>query len=135
MEKNHIESIMENTLSGMRSMIDVDTIIGSPVVTDNTTIIPISKLTYGFVSGGGEFPPPQKSEDTPYAGGTGAGVNITPSAFLILAPEGARLLPVNDSTVLDRVMDLIPQLMERIRDWVDTKPTRDGEPLAPNEEL
>ena len=117
MDKTSLESIVQNTLSQIRTMIDVDTIIGTPVTNGDTVIIPISKLSYGFVSGGSELTSQKKNEEAPpFAGGTGAGVNITPSGFLVISPSGARLLPVNDSTIYDRLIDIAPQLLDKIKE-------------------
>ena len=88
MDNHPIESLMRSTMENIREMIDVNTIIGNPIETkDGSVIIPISKVTFGFVSGGSEY---QSKYDTerasklPFGGGSGAGVTVKPVAFLVM---------------------------------------------------
>lgn len=149
MDKHPIENIMDSTLSNIRTMIDVNTIIGSPIVTGDTTIIPISKLSFGFVSGGGEYAEKPNSnqakanneqeKDFPFAGGTGAGVSVTPSAFLVVSKDCTRLLPVSESTIYDRLIDLAPQVFEEIKTIINNSSQDDVNPTpdhsTPSDEL
>ena len=79
---NSIENLMSETLSKIKSIVDITTIVGSPITMDKTVIIPISKATIGLVVGGGEINNNQKG-NYPFSGGTGTGVNLTPYGFLI----------------------------------------------------
>ena len=98
MEKNHpIGDLMSTTMQKIREMVDVNTIIGTPIRTDDgITLIPVSKLSFGFASGGSDFMTKnQKPEaDNAFGGGSGAGVNISPVAFLIVKGDTVKLLPV-----------------------------------------
>ena len=115
MEKHPIEGIMTTTLESIRDMIDVNTIIGDPVTTpDGTTIIPVSKVTFGYASGGSEFPS-SKTPD-PFGGGAGAGVTIQPIAFLVIkAGGGVQLLQLaTSSNTADKVVNLVPEVIDKI---------------------
>jgi len=112
-------------------MIDVNTIVGDAVETsDGTVIIPISRVSFGFVAGGGEYKEEAKQKRTdrlsvenmgqeqnpfPFAGGTGAGVSVNPIAFLVVGEDRVKLLPVNFHTTVDRMVELIPQVVEEIK--------------------
>ncbi len=118
-----IQNLMKTTMESIKSMIDVDTVIGSPVETaDGTAIIPISKVSFAFASGGGEFGNSEKpnstsdssSDNQSFAGGSGAGVSVQPVGFLIIANGQFRILPVNHDSVLHRVIDYIPDLINTI---------------------
>ena len=87
MDKHPIGDLMEVTMRNIRNMIDVNTVVGQPITTpDGITLIPVSKLTFGFGSGGGDFTSKNQNAGAPnpFAGGSGAGVNITPVAFLVI---------------------------------------------------
>lgn len=122
-----IQALMKTTLENIRDMIDVNTVIGEPVETlDGTVIIPISKVGFGFISGGGnlqisnkgdnddENADSQSNEKTPFTGGSGAGVSVSPVGFLSVSQGQIRMIPVNSNTVIDRIIDLIPKLLDNI---------------------
>jgi sporulation protein YtfJ len=98
-------------------MIDVNTVVGTPIHTgDGTTIIPVSKVSLGFVSGGADFDKNQKADlpNEVFAGGSGAGVGIVPVAFLVVGGGNVKLLPVtNKTTSVDRVIDLMPEIIDK----------------------
>lgn len=121
MERHPIEGIMTTTLESIRDMIDVNTVVGEPIATaDGSTVVPISRVSFGFVAGGGEYPgkdnrPSVEQEEAPFAGGTGAGVTVQPLGFLVTGPDSVRLLPAQYSQPIDRVIELIPQVVADIR--------------------
>ena len=124
MEKRPIESLMHTTLENIRDMIDVNTVIGEPVTTaDGSTVIPISRVSFGFVAGGGEYAckgAPLRADaeggpGIPFAGGTGAGVTVQPLGFLVSNADQVRLLPAQYGQSLDRLIELIPQAMAEVR--------------------
>jgi sporulation protein YtfJ len=125
-----IENIMKTTMENIKEMIDVNTIVGDAVETsEGTVIIPISKVSFGFVAGGGEYKdeePEKKREKNegeengaegsmPFAGGTGAGVSVNPIAFLVVGKDKIKLLPVNFNTTVDRVVEMVPQFVEEVQ--------------------
>jgi sporulation protein YtfJ len=100
-------------------MVDVNTIVGTPIQTpDGVTLIPISKLTFGFTAGGSEFTTKHQQQGTPnaFGGGSGAGVNITPVAFLIVRGDNARILNVTPppATSADRIIEAVPNIIETL---------------------
>lgn len=114
-----IENLMQSTMTHLKEMIDVNTIIGDTVETkDGSYIIPISKVSFGFASGGSEFGKNQinnlSSQSFPFGGGSGAGVTLKPQAFLVVKDTSVRLLPVEVDTPIDRLVNTIPQLMDTL---------------------
>ena len=123
MDKHPIENIMNSTLEDIRDMVDVNTVIGDAILTqDGSTVIPISKVSFGFVSGGGEYSCGRAaSERLPFAGGTGAGVSIQPMGFLVSGDGGVRLLPAQPYAPTDRIIEMAPQQMNEIRKFLAHK--------------
>ena len=113
---------METTMQKVREMIDANTIVGEPITTpDGITLIPVSKLSFGF-AGGGTDGKKQEAKDA-FGGGIGAGVKVEPVAFIVVKDEGVRLLHVSPpaSTTLDRVIETVPDVVDRITDFIDKK--------------
>lgn len=125
METHPIENLMVTAMNSLRDMIDVNTIIGDTVITpDGTTIIPVSRVCFGFAAGGSEFNTNKlyKNEITnkfPFGGGSGAGINMSPVAFLIVKEGTVKLLNVNDNKPLDKLVDLVPDIITKLVDTVD----------------
>jgi sporulation protein YtfJ len=119
MENHPIESLMRSTMENIKAMIDVNTIIGDPVETkDGSVIIPISKVSFGFASGGSEFETKHdndKNTSYPFGGGSGAGVTVKPVAFLVIKYDSIRILSVDHENTLDRIVDNIPQFFEMFK--------------------
>lgn len=108
-----VKDLMGETMEKVRSMVDVNTIIGDPIVTqDGTTLIPISKVSLGFASAGSDFMSKHGKENAPlcFGGGGGAGISINPVAFVVVSNGSARILPVNmpADTTVDRLVEMIP---------------------------
>lgn len=121
-EQHPVEKLMRSTMENLRDMIDVNTVIGDAVETrDGTFIIPVSKVSFGFASGGSEFnqgtPINKEDPKMPFGGGSGAGVTVKPVAFLVLKETGIRLLPVDQDNTYDRIVDTIPQLLDMAKDF------------------
>lgn len=122
MNEHPIQGLMKTTMDNIKEMIDVNTIVGDAVETpDGSVIIPISRVSFGFAAGGSEYGMGSKTNkeegDTakfPFGGGSGAGVSVQPVAFLVVAGSQIRLLPVNYSSVVDRIIDLVPNFIENI---------------------
>ncbi len=115
-----IDTMMQTTMDSIRSMVDVNTVIGSPVLgSKGTTIIPVSKVSFGFVAGGGEYAGEDRQrgrmegqEGFPFAGGTGAGVSVQPVGFLVVGEGSVKMLPAQATTPIDRIVELLPQILE-----------------------
>ena len=132
MSEHPIEGLMLTAMNSIQDMIDVNTIIGEPIETSNNmVIIPISKVGFGFAAGGSEFKGETLDEYTkkekeeqvqyrlPFGGGSGAGVSISPIAFLVVSPNNVKLLPVNHSLAVDRLIDYVPDLMEKVNCYLN----------------
>lgn len=126
-----IEGLMNTAMSSIKDMIDVDTIIGEPISTGiDTLIIPISKVSFGFAAGGSEFKGEtineyskrEKEEQVqyrlPFGGGSGAGVNIEPVAFLVVSNGIVKLLPVTHDSYVDKLIDYVPDLLDKSGDFI-----------------
>ena len=134
MSEHLIEGLMQTAMNSIEDMIDVNTIIGEPIETSNDiVIIPISKVSFGFAAGGSEFKgetvDEYKKQDKdesiqyrlPFGGGSGAGVSIRPISFLVVQQDKVKLLPVNHSSCVDKILDYIPELFDKIECMIDGK--------------
>ncbi|MGN8897394.1 GerW family sporulation protein [Flavonifractor sp. HCP28S3_F3] len=124
MEKQHpIGDLMTTTMQKIREIADVNTIIGQPINAGEVTIIPISKLTVGFASGGSDFVSKnQKPEgDNSFGGGSGAGMNLSPVAFLIIKGDTVKLMPVAapPCNTVDRVVEMVPEVIDKVTGFVE----------------
>ena len=132
MSEHPIEGLMITAMNSIQDMIDVNTIIGEPIETSNNiVIIPISKVSFGFAAGGSEFKGETINEYTkkekeeaiqyrlPFGGGSGAGVNINPIAFLVVQSGNVKLLPVNHSSAVDKLLDYMPDLVEKANHLIE----------------
>ena len=129
MNEHPIESLMITAMNSIQDMVDVNTIIGEPIETQyGITIIPISKVGFGFAAGGSEFSgetlkeynKKDKDEEIeyklPFGGGAGAGVSITPVAFLVVQGENVKLMPVDHDSCLDKLLDYVPDLIQKMNE-------------------
>lgn len=132
MDNHPIENLLKSTMENLKDMIDVNTIVGDAVESkDGSFIIPISKVSLGFVSGGSEFN--SKSQDAstsnseyPFGGGSGAGVTVKPVAFLVTKGDSVRLLSLNQNNTYDKIVDSIPQIMDIIKGMNPSKCKKSG---------
>ena len=108
-----IDSIMDSAFGKIRALTDADIIVGNPIVTaDGTSIIPISKISVGVVSGGGEYG--ERRESQPFAGASGAGMSVLPVCFLISDGKSVRMLNVGSQSAFDKIMDTVPEVVGSI---------------------
>ena len=117
MAEHPIKGLMDVTMEKIRQMVDSNTIIGNPInLADGTTVLPVSKVTFGFASGGSDFGKKEGSDPLKFGGGSGAGVTIAPVAFLVVQPGGnVRLIQLTDtSNNIDRALSLLPEMMDKI---------------------
>ena len=121
MEKHPIGELMEVTMQKMREMVDANTVVGQAITTaDGITIIPISKISYGFASGGSDFQAKHQGAANPFGGGAGAGVKVDPVAFMVIRDGSVRLLNVAPpvTTTVDRIVETAPEVVDRISDLI-----------------
>ena len=116
MSEHPIEGLMDVTLEKIKSMVDSNTIIGNPInMPDGTLILPVSKVSFGFASGGSDFP--RKTSKQLFGGGGGAGVSISPIAFLVVRGNSVRMLQLADtSNSVDRAIGMMPEMVDKVAD-------------------
>jgi len=123
-KKNSLSEMMETSMDKIRQMVDSNTIVGEPITTpDGVTLIPVSRLSYGFGCGGGDYGKNGASSGA----GCGAGIRVEPMAFLVVKGGVTRMLPVGTPaiTTLDRVIEMVPELFDRVENFVDKKRNKD----------
>lgn len=115
-----IESLMKTAMQSIKGMIDVNTVVGEAVNTpDGGTIIPISRVSFGFAAGGGEYWSRQSdATGHPFGGGSGAGVTVHPVGFLVAHGDNVRLLSVDRGDVLDSLVNNVPQIIDQVQSWM-----------------
>lgn len=123
MEGDHpIQGLMKTTMESIKGMVDVNTVVGEAVDTpDGSVIIPVSRVTFGFAAGGTEYLGEEAGADGhgdagyPFGGGSGAGVSVQPVAFLVVGQGAVRLLAVDGGAVVDRIIDIAPQILSQLQ--------------------
>jgi sporulation protein YtfJ len=117
--EQHVENLMKSTMENLKDMIDVNTVIGEAIETKTGTyILPVSRLSFGFASGGTECLHQKQNPSStvfPFGGGSGAGVSVKPVAFLVVTQDGVRMLPVDQDTTYDRIVDTVPQVLDIVK--------------------
>ena len=114
MKEQSASGILGTSIEKIKDLVDVSTIIGDPIkISDTLQIIPVSKVTYGFASGGTDFP--SKSNQELFGGGGGAGITIVPIAFLCVQNGNVRVVPmVSVPDTLNQAVNMIPDVVDRI---------------------
>ena len=117
-----LPNMLESTIQKIREMLDVNTVVGTPITTpDGVTIIPVSKVSVGFGGGGSDFA--NKSGENPFGGGVGGGVKVTPVCFLVVKDGNVRMLsvptPANSTT--ERIVEMLPDTLDKITAYLDSK--------------
>ena len=114
-----IQGLMQTAMQSLQGMVDVNTVVGDAVETkDGSVIVPVSQVAFGFCAGGGEYGAPRPGGGAPpalpFGGGSGAGVSVRPVAFLVVCQGTVRLLPVDQRASFERLLDVAPDLLERV---------------------
>ena len=120
----NLPNMLENTIAKIREMVDVNSVIGTPITTpDGVTIIPVSKVSVGFGGGGSDFSKKNPNAELPFGGGVGGGVKVNPIAFLIVKDGNVRMLPVASApnTTSERIVEMVPDLLDKISALLDKK--------------
>ena len=125
MAEHPIQGLMGVTIEKIRDMVNAETIIGDPIHVDDTTIIPVSRVTFGFASGGSDVGP--NSNKQMFGGGSGAGMNLSPVAFLIVKGDSVRLMPVAPppGTAVDRVVEMVPDVIDKVTGFIEKQQDKD----------
>ncbi len=120
-----LPNMLENTIAKIREMVDANSVVGEPISTpDGVTIIPISKISIGLGGGGSDFNAKnQSANEYPFGGGVGAGVKVSPVAFLIVKEGSVRIVPMAApaNTTADRVVEMIPDTLDKIADFIESR--------------
>ena len=126
--KTPIQDILNDSMQHLRELVGSETIIGKEIKTENgTTIIPVSKVNFGFASGGSDMPT-SKPKDL-FGGGSGGGVTISPIAFLVISPEGdVRMMQISEnSNNTARALNMIPDVLNQVVGFIQKKTGKGGE--------
>ena len=127
-----VENLMRSTMENLRDMIDANTVIGEPIETkDGTCIIPVSKLSFGFVSAGSDltFHKNNTNENSyPFGGGSSSGVSLKPVTFLIIKDDMVRMMPIEHETTYDKIADNIPQVLDMIKNLIKDVSSKNNNP-------
>ena len=121
MDKRPISELMEASMQKIREMIDANMIVGKPIITaDDITLIPVSKLSFGFAGGGSDIAKKQEPQNG-FGGGLGAGVKIEPVAFLIVNGESVKLLHVSPpaANTVDRIIETVPEMFDKVTGFIN----------------
>ncbi len=121
-----MNEMMRTTIEEVREMVDANTIIGEPIISGEITLIPVSKISIGFGTGGSELPSKhtQAGKAQPFGGGGGAGIKIEPVAFLSVHAGAVKLLPmavIPADTALDRLVEMLPDLIDRVSQYIEKR--------------
>ena len=126
MEKNSIGELMDKTMARIREMVDVNTIVGSPITTvDGITLIPVSKVSFGFAAGGSDFQTKNSKDGqpNPFGGGSGAGVKIEPVSFLVIRDGSIRMIGANaqEQNSVEKFIDAMPDIIDKVKEVLPKK--------------
>ena len=127
----NLPNMLENTIAKIREMVDANSVVGTPITTaDGVTIIPISNISVGLGGGGSDFVSKNMNHhENPFGGGVGAGIKVTPVAFLIIKEGSVRMLPVAApaNTTADRIVEMVPDTLDKIANFIDSRMEKKAE--------
>lgn len=127
-----VQGLLGVSMEKIREMVDVNTVIGDPIsLPDGTVLIPVSKVSYGFAAGGSDLP--SKTQTALFGGGSGAGIHITPIAFLVVANGDVRMMPmVSKPDSNDKLVSMVPDLVDKVTGLFNKKKTDKSETAEPS---
>ena len=124
MEKNNrIEDIVKNSIEKIKNVVDTSTIVGEPVEYGGKTLLPVTKITMGFVTGGGEYATSEKvsKEGFPYAGGVATGINVTPIGFVIIDENKSNFIKIDNTEPLEKLINVLPKIVDSVSKMIKDK--------------
>lgn len=120
----NLPNMLDNTIAKIREMVNANSVVGEPITTaDGVTVIPVSKISIGLGGGGSDFVSKHpNNNENPFGGGVGAGVKVTPVAFLIIKDGSVRMVPVAApaNTTVDRLVEMVPDTLDKIVSFIDS---------------
>lgn len=120
MSENNLKTVMDTTMDKLRTMVDADTIIGTPIVVGNITLLPVSRVSFGLATGGSDFP--SKTNQQLFGGGGGAGVTVNPVAFICINGDNVHMMPIyNEMNTIDKAINMAPELIDKIKSLFEKK--------------
>ena len=125
-----LPNMLENTITKIREMVDANSVVGEPIVAGDVTIVPISKISIGLGGGGSDFVSKNTNQhENPFGGGVGAGVKVTPVAFMVIKEGTVRMLPVATpaNTTADRLVEMLPDTLDKIAGFIDSRMEKKAE--------
>lgn len=136
-QKNQINEVLGLTMQKLKDMVDVNTVVGTPITTpDGVTVIPVSKISVGFASGGSDFAPKSlpANKANCFGGGTGAGISVVPVSFLIIHGDNVRIINANpvSNGPIDKAIDLLPELVDKVSGMIEQRKAADADQKASN---
>ncbi len=133
MENNRpLNDMLATTIQQIRDTVDANTVVGEPILVGEVTLIPISKISFGFGTGGSEFPgKTDAAKGNSFGGGGGAGVKITPVCFLSVVGTNVRVLPMATPVEgsVDRAVEMIPDILDKISEFIDKKKEKQADTI------
>lgn len=122
---NCLPGMLDSSIEKIREMVDVNTVVGQPMkISDDLTIIPVSTVSVGLCGGGADYVSKNENrQENPFGGGIGAGIKVTPVAFLIIKEGSVRMVPVATpaNTTVDRLVEMLPETLDKIVDFIDSR--------------
>ena len=130
MSEKNLEGLLNVSLENIKGLVDSNSIIGSPITTpDGATIIPVSKVSFGFASGGSDFP--TTSPKDMFGGGSGGGVTISPVAFLVIKGDSVRMIQVADKdSISERIANMVPDSIDTVSSLISSKKKNAAAPVS-----
>lgn len=119
-----LPNMLDKTLEKIRELVNANTVVGEPIITaDGVTIIPVSNISIGMGGGGSDFSSKNATKENPFGGGVGAGVKVTPVAFLVVKEGSVRMIPVATpaNTTADRLVEMIPDTLDKVASFIDSR--------------
>ncbi len=115
MSDNKIQAILDTTMDKLKAMVNADVITGEPIVVDDLTLIPVSKVAYGIATGGSDFA--TKNQQGLFGGGSGAGVTVSPIAFMVIKDGNVKMVPIyNELTTLEKAVTMAPEIIDKAKE-------------------
>ena len=115
MSDNKIQAILDTTMDKLKAMVNADVITGDPIVVDRLTLIPVSKVAYGIATGGSDFA--TKNQQGLFGGGSGAGVTVSPIAFMVIKDGNVKMVPIyNELTTLEKAVTMAPEIIDKAKE-------------------
>lgn len=115
MSDNKIQAILDTTMDKLKAMVNADVITGEPIVVDGLTLIPVSKVAYGIATGGSDFA--TKNQQGLFGGGSGAGVTVSPIAFMVISEGNVKMVPIyNELTTVEKAVTMVPEIIDKAKE-------------------